>query len=86
MIAPKYGVAIHAGTCDIWNNDEFYQQEVEKILKQIVETAGAELLAGAKAVDVVQAAVTSLEDCPLFNAGKGAVLNQDGEHEVDEII
>jgi len=25
--------------------------------------------------------VTELEDCPLFNAGKGATLIIDGEHE-----
>jgi len=26
--------------------------------------------------------VVALEDCSLFNAGKGAVLTQDGGHEV----
>lgn len=82
MAAARYAVALHTGTCDTWNNDAFHQQEIEKILNHIAETARAKLLSGAKAVDVVQAVVMSLEDCPWFNAGKGAVLNQDGEHEV----
>lgn len=82
MATAKYCVVLHAGTCDTWNNDALYQQEVEMILKDIAETAGAKLRSGAKALDVVQAVVMSLEDCPLFNAGKGAVLNEDGEHEV----
>lgn len=82
MAAARYAVALHAGTCDTWNNNAFHQQEIEKILNHIAETARAKLLSGAKAVDVVQAVVMSLEDYPWFNAGKGAVLNQDGEHEV----
>ena len=82
MAPAKFAVALHAGTSDTWNNDAVHQQEVEKILKTIAETAGAKLSSDAKAIDVVQAVVTSLEDCPLFNAGKGAVLNEDSEHEV----
>lgn len=82
MATAKFAVALHAGTSDTWNYDAFHQQEVEKILKTIAETAGAKLSSGAKALDVVQAVVTSLEDCPFFNAGKGAVLNEEGEHEV----
>lgn len=82
MATPNYGVALHAGTCDIWNNDTTYQLEVEKILKEVVEDARTKLRSGETALDIVQGVVTSLEDCPLFNAGKGAVLNEDAEHEV----
>jgi hypothetical protein len=39
------------------------------------------ILLGAKAKDVVVQVVTALKDCPLFNAGKGAALIIDGEHE-----
>ena len=88
MAAPqkKYGVALHAGTCDIWNHDAKYQQEVEEILGEIAERAGAKLRSGETAIDVVQAVVVSLENCPLFNAGKGAILNEDGEHELEAAI
>ena len=63
-------------------NDTQYRQEVVKILKEIAEVAGAKLHSGAKVLDIVQEVVMSLEGCPLFNAGKGSVLNEDGEHEV----
>lgn len=38
---------------------------------------------GGSSLDAVVAAVAVLEDCPLFNAGRGAVLNAAGEHELD---
>jgi beta-aspartyl-peptidase (threonine type) len=38
---------------------------------------------GGASLDAVVAAVTVLEDSPLFNAGKGAVLNSDGVAELD---
>ncbi|KAK2467796.1 hypothetical protein APHAL10511_000091 [Amanita phalloides] len=34
-------------------------------------------------MDAAVAAATVLEDCPLFNAGKGAVFNIDGKHELE---
>jgi beta-aspartyl-peptidase (threonine type) len=49
--------------------------------------AGELVLArGGSALDAVNAAVVSLEDCPLFNAGHGAVFNAAGEHELDAAI
>ncbi len=48
---------------------------------------GGELLASGKSsLDVVEFVVRYLEDCPLFNAGKGAVLNEDGLAELDASI
>ena len=49
--------------------------------------AGQRLLAqGASALDVVTEAVVMLEDCPLFNAGHGAVFTAAGTHELDAAI
>jgi beta-aspartyl-peptidase (threonine type) len=49
--------------------------------------AGQRLLeSGGCALDAVQAAVTTLEDDPLFNAGYGAVLSADGCAELDAAI
>lgn len=46
--------------------------------------AGAAVLArGGASLDAVCAAVVELEDSPLFNAGRGAVYNADGKHELD---
>src|SRR3990172_1981408 len=46
--------------------------------------AGGEVLrAGGSAIDAVVGGVEGLEDDPCFNAGRGAVLNADGEVELD---
>jgi beta-aspartyl-peptidase (threonine type) len=47
--------------------------------RQVLEEGGA-------ALDAVQAAVRSLEDNPLFNAGRGSVLNFDGGHDLEASI
>ena len=50
-------------------------------------TAGHHVLAvGGRALDAVEAAVRVLEDDPAFNAGVGAVLNRDGDAELDAAI
>ena len=49
--------------------------------------AGREILAeGGAAIDAVQQVIQILEDDPLFNAGRGAVLNSQGGHELDASI
>jgi beta-aspartyl-peptidase (threonine type) len=40
---------------------------------------------GGKAIDAVEAAVRVMEDCPLFNAGKGAVFTLGGKVRVSMI-
>ena len=44
------------------------------------------LSAGGSSVDAVEAVIRFMEDCPLFNAGKGAVLDEDGKAELDASI
>jgi beta-aspartyl-peptidase (threonine type) len=57
--------------------------------EQIEEGLAKSLLAGWKAMqkgtsaDGVEAAIRVMEDSPLFNAGKGAVLTSDGRAELD---
>jgi len=49
--------------------------------------AGNKILsAGGTALDAATVAVTVLEDCPLFNAGRGAVFNVVGEHEMEASV
>lgn len=55
-------------------------------LRRIAAAAWTHLQDGADALDVVEEAVRALEDCPLFNAGHGAVLNHDGVVELDAAI
>lgn len=49
--------------------------------------AGLQVLEqGGSAVDAAQASVVELEECPWFNAGKGAVFTHVGDHEMDAAI
>lgn len=64
--------------------------EKELEYKNALETAlnaGYQALASGKsALDAVELAVMELENCPLFNAGKGSVFTADGKHEMDASI
>lgn len=49
--------------------------------------AGLDILrSGGTALDTVEAAVVCMEDNPCFNAGRGAVFNAAGQHELDSCI
>jgi len=51
-----------------------------------LEAGAAVLRAGGAAGDAVLAAVQSLEDCPLFNAGRGATFTAAGTIEMDAAL
>ncbi len=51
--------------------------------REAAEVAADLLRAGASALDAVERAVSMLEDNPVFNAGVGACLNEDGLIELD---
>ena len=82
-----YAIAIHggAGTTPAMLDDQrraVYEKSLSAALRH-----GRDMLAdGATALDVVEQVVRILEDDPLFNAGKGAVYNARGEHELDASI
>lgn len=62
------------------------EAEYRSALQRIAAEAWVQLQAGATALDVVEQAVAALEECPLFNAGHGAVLNHAGDVELDAAI
>lgn len=84
----EYSIAIHggAGAMSKGQLTSAQEQEIQDTLKNIIEKGLADLKDGANALDVVQLAVNRLEDCPWFNAGKGAVFNHEGRHELDASI
>ncbi|MEP1094894.1 MAG: isoaspartyl peptidase/L-asparaginase [Cyclobacteriaceae bacterium] len=81
-------IAIHGGAGTILKSS--LTPELEKSYKSELQKAldiGYKLLeCGNTSTDAVEAAVTSLEDCPLFNAGKGSVFTSEGTHEMDASI
>jgi len=83
-----FALAIHggAGTIARASLSPADEQQYRAALKAAL-TIGHDLLrAGGPALDAVEAAVRSLEDCPLFNAGRGAVFTHDGHHEMDAAL
>jgi len=58
----------------------------ERGLADALRAGQAKLLGGGSALDAVCAAVASLEDNPLFNAGRGAVLCADGSIELSASV
>ena len=62
--------------------EKAYMQE----LNEALQTGGKILQNGGSSLDAVEAVVRLMEDSPLFNAGKGAVLNEDGKAELDASI
>ena len=81
-------VAIHggAGTLSRSTISSAQQARYRAALDEILRGAQALLADGASALDVVTEAVRRLEECPLFNAGFGAVYTADGEHELDACV
>ena len=54
---------------------------------RVAAQAGWDVLTkGGSALDAVEAAVRVLEDDPTFDAGRGSVLNADGDIEMDAIV
>lgn len=81
-------IVIHGGAGTILRSEMTASKEMSYTLalKNSVR-AGFEILQNqGTAVDAITAAVMSLEDCHLFNAGIGSVFNSDGTHEMDAAI
>jgi len=83
-----HAIAIHGGAgtlapADLTpQNERAYRAGLERALR-----AGFSVLdAGGTALDAAVTAVQVLEDEPLFNAGRGAVLAANGLHELDASV
>lgn len=85
MADPTWRVIIHGGSANSWP-DTNRRKEIEDALNRIVIKSANLLEEGFHAKEVVVQAVSALEDCPLFNAGYGAALTKDGDHEVKSAL
>ncbi|HDR9088431.1 TPA: isoaspartyl peptidase/L-asparaginase [Burkholderia vietnamiensis] len=81
-------VAIHGGAGTILRDamDSDTERRYRAELDAILQTAQRVLASGGSALDAVTVAVRMLEDCPLFNAGRGAVYTAEGKHELDAAV
>lgn len=84
----KFGLVIHGGAGTILKKnmtdslETAYRNKLEEATR-----AGHKILAsGGTSMQAVTAAITIMEDSPLFNAGKGAVFTHDGTNELDASV
>lgn len=84
----QFSIAIHGGAGTILKNDLTPELEAAylKGLDEALQAGYSILEKGGSALDAVTAAVISLENCILFNAGRGSVFNKIGLHEMDASI
>ncbi|MHC1778611.1 MAG: isoaspartyl peptidase/L-asparaginase family protein [Bacteroidales bacterium] len=83
----KWSIVVHGGAGGAPSNlTSEKRAEYEKHLQKAVEIGKEILEKGGKSLDAVVSVVTYMEDCPLFNAGRGAVKTIDGKHELDAAI
>jgi beta-aspartyl-peptidase (threonine type) len=80
-----WSIVIHGGAGHFDSESYSVEQEAEyeQNLQAALEAGQAILSSGGASADAVQAAIVVLEDCPLFNAGKGAVFTAEGINEMD---
>ncbi|MBL6078829.1 isoaspartyl peptidase/L-asparaginase [Belnapia sp. T18] len=62
------------------------EAEHRAALEAALAAGGAVLVRGGGALDAVDQAVRALEDCPLFNAGRGATFTVAGTIEMDAAL
>ncbi|MBD2722754.1 isoaspartyl peptidase/L-asparaginase family protein [Hymenobacter armeniacus] len=83
-----FALALHggAGTIARASLSPDAEREYRAALDAALHVGYSLLAQGGAAFDAVEATVRSLEDCPLFNAGRGAVFTHEGHHEMDAAI
>jgi len=87
-LSDKYVLVIHGGAGTIVKSQMSPEREnaYKAALDKALQTGNDILKSGGTALDAVEATVRSMEDDPLFNAGKGAVFTNEGKNELDAAI
>ncbi len=81
----RFVIAIHGGAGGEQISPERRDAKLRDLERSLA--AGREILSkGGSSLDAVEKAINVLEDSPVFNAGKGAVLNTAGHCELDSSI
>ncbi|MEM6837656.1 MAG: isoaspartyl peptidase/L-asparaginase family protein [Cyanobacteria bacterium P01_C01_bin.120] len=83
----SYSLMIHGGSgCLEDLKYEASEDEFRRSISAILEEGRHYLERGDRAIDVVEYCVALLEDDPLYNAGRGSVLNARGQVEMDAAL
>jgi beta-aspartyl-peptidase (threonine type) len=88
MTETRWRLLIHggAGSERIAHDDPAHEASARAGLEAALEAGAAILARGESAVDAVEAAARLLEENSCFNAGRGSVLTEHGEVELDAAI
>ena len=81
-------LVIHGGAGEMKPSGQRREREqaYREALAQSLIAGHAVLAAGGSSIDAVVAAIAVMENCPLFNAGKGSVLTHEGRNELEASI
>jgi len=84
----RFTIAIHGGAGTILKENMTASAEASyrQALQSALDRGFSVLQNGGSAREAVKQAVMDMEDCPLFNAGKGSVFTNTGTHEMDASI
>lgn len=85
-ITTPIALVIHGGAGNISPENLTNEQEYQEALNEALEAGYEVLEVGGTAVEAIEIAIKTMEDSPLFNAGKGAVFNHYGQNELDASI
>ena len=83
--ASLFSIVIHGGAGTILKKNMTKELETKYInkLEEAIEVGYKILEKGGSSQEAVEKTINVMENSPLFNAGKGAVLNSDGNVELD---
>jgi L-asparaginase / beta-aspartyl-peptidase len=88
MLERPWRLVVHggAGSERIAHDDPAHEAQARAGLDDALEAGSAILAEGGTAVDAVETAARVLEENACFNAGRGSVLTEQGEVELDAAI
>ena len=82
---PNFGLVIHGGAGTILRENMTPEKEEKyrAVLAEAIQVGHKILKMGGSSQEAVEKTINIMEDSPLFNAGKGAVLNSNASIELD---
>jgi beta-aspartyl-peptidase (threonine type) len=85
MLTPTFGIVIHGGAGTILRANMTPEREAayREVLAEAIQMGHTILKNGGSSQEAVEKTIHIMEDSPLFNAGKGAVLTSDETIELD---
>ncbi len=88
LSSQSFALVIHGGAGSIQREDLGPARDslYRKALQEALATGYAILDSGGSALDAVESVIVYMENSPLFNAGRGAILNSEGIAELDASI